>query len=269
MANHDCTYETTMRKLFTFLVVIVLTSPAWATFTCGTPASINACGTTTACAITVTSTNAGAFEIVGYGAAATSKTITSVTCAPNGCTSGNAFVHCSSCAASIANGASSDLYYTLNSASGNTTITVNHTSSATSATGAFFMECTFTGTSIAVDSGTPNGNTVSNTTNTLRGGVPVTISGTNDVIVQLLAASTSITVSAISPAAYSVLSAITEASGSQAFAAAPNSTTGTTPTWTFSSNAFSAGSALAISETSVSNSAIGGPNQLGGNGLVK
>jgi hypothetical protein len=232
------------RALFLFALVIVaaclllrVNVPTHHSFTLIQHVVNHSCtGGGTSCVLAVSSTGSGHLIVIGFAATgANTKVITSVS-------GGGTYTHCTACTASISspNSAASDISYTLNSSSGATSITVNYTSTGT----AFveMMEYSFSGSSIALDVG----NAVNNTTNTLRGGVSLTaLTGTNDLLYQVIAAP-GVSVTAISGAYTSA----TDFGTGNAFAVAINTATGTAPTWTFSGNAGSAGSGLAISETS-------------------
>jgi len=168
------------------------------------------------------------------------------------------------CAASNSSGASSDIYYTLNSASGATTITVNFNSTGTNVSQVEMFEYSFSGSSVSFDAG----NNIVNATNTLRGGVSLAaLTGTNDLLIQSIAMSNSGNVTAIS-GAYTTTDFGNPASGGAGFAAAANSVTGTAPTWTFSGNAFSAGSGIAISEGSTKPSIVVGGSLTSGGKII-
>jgi len=233
-----------LTKLKYLVVLLLATSPAWATFTLVQHVNNRACagsGSITTCNLTVTSTGSGHVIVIAVGLGGASKSITSVSGA-------GTYTHCTTCTATDSNGESSDMSYTLNSSSGVTTITVNFSSTAQNSAAVEMWELSFTGSSVQFDVG----NNIDNSTNTNRGGASLTaLTGTNDALFQcIFAGSTVVTVTAIN-GAYTTGDFGTVAAGNgTGFAVAINSATGTAPTWTFSGNARSAGSGLAISETS-------------------
>lgn len=223
-----------MRR-FLPILFLLCTSPAWATFTLVQHVTSTLTTSSTSTPITVSSTGSGHVIVVVFTVAGSGKALTGVA-------GGGTYTHCTSCSSNNTNGSSSDISYTLNSASGATTITPSYQVIGVAGKADIF-EYSFSGASVAFDVG---GN-IQNTTNTLRGGVDLTaLTGTNDLLIQAIATNSVINVTAIS-------GAYTDATdlGSQfGFAAAKNTATGTAPTWTFSGNSQSAGTAIAISETS-------------------
>jgi len=125
----------------------------------------------------VTSTGAGHLLVAGVLSSAVSTTITSVTAAA--CTS--TWTHAPNTAASGTGDGSADLFYCLNSASGQTSISITASGTCPGCVGVIWEASSSLG-SIAVDSGaTPSGNKT-DTTCTSCAGVSLTLSGNNDFI---------------------------------------------------------------------------------------
>lgn len=220
-------------KRLSILLILLATSPAWATFTLVQKVVNNACGTGTTCAITTSATGSGNIIFIGVAVASGTKTISSIS-------AGGTFAHCTGTDASVSGTNSSDAQYTLSSTGGVTSMTVTINSSA-GAWVAEMQEWSFTGTPSIDVCGS-----ISNSTTTNRGGVDLTaLTGSNDLLYQVIESISGITVTAIN-GAYSN----TDLGARYGFAAAANSTTGTAPTWTWTGgNAISAGSGIAIKET--------------------
>jgi hypothetical protein len=237
-----------------FLILLLLCAPAWATFKLiqHVPGTSTSSSGIKSLGVTVSSTGSGDVIIVVFAAAANTKTLSGVTCRPNACTGANAFVHCSSCVGAYSTAVSTDIYYTLDSEGGDTTITPAFTDTAGSALSVDIFEYSFSGSSVAVDSGSPNGGNVHNSTHTLRGGVALTIDGSNDLIVQGFGMSSAVACRAVSSPYSTTADFVRSDAGAgssySCYAASANTASGTAPTWTFAGNSFSAGSALAIAE---------------------
>jgi hypothetical protein len=222
-----------LRFFISLIPLLFLVSPALATFTVVQHVANNSCtASSTSCTLTVSSTGAGHIILIGY-AGGSSKTITGVS-------GGGTYTHCTACTGSNVNGEGTDISYTLASTSGTTSIVVSYTVTPTPFVE--MVELSFTGSSVALDFGA----NVDNTTNTLRGGAVLSsATGTNDAVYQVISTSGVITISAIS----SPYTSFCDCGTTHGFGVGINTTTFTAPTWTFSGNAQSAGSGIAISET--------------------
>lgn len=223
-----------MKKLL--LTFLLWASPSWATITLVQHVVNNACSGTT-CVLSPAATGAGHILIIGLAAQLPNRTISTLSA---GCGS---WAHGASQAGSNVNGASTDAQYCLNSTAGVTSITVTLAGGSVTNV-AELMEYSFTGASVAYDTS----NNVLNSVNTNRVGVDLTaLTGTNDLLYQVIA----LTSGGISPTAIS--GAYTSANDfgvKYGFASAVNTVGGSAPNWTFSANSQSAGSGLAIKETS-------------------
>jgi hypothetical protein len=141
----------------------------------------------------------------------------------------------------------------LSLSSGATSIVVHFNSSIGSGTIVDFQEWSFTGSFVSLDSS----NNVDNTTNTLRTGVALTLTGSNDLIVQAITIGSPTITTCSSP----YLTTTDFGSGFGVTSAA-NTTNGAAPTWAWTpnTNSQSAGSAIAISEAPRS---AGSPTKVG------
>lgn len=170
-------------KKYLLLALLFLQTPVWATWSLvqvkGSGAGV--CNGVTTCSVTVTSTGAGHLLVAGLLDSGTGNTISSVTSAA--CTSG--WTHAPNSAASGTGDGSSDLFYCLNSASGQTSITVTPANSMTG--DAIIWESSSTLGNIALDSGTTPSQHVSDTTCTSCAGVVLTLSGNNNFVAALSA----------------------------------------------------------------------------------
>jgi trimeric autotransporter adhesin len=238
-----------MKKLIALLFLLLgATGPAWATFTRVQHVVNTGCAAGTSCTLSVSATGAGNILMVAIATPGIAKTISSVS-------AGGTFSHCSGSNGSDANGASSDIRYTLNSSSGVTSITVTLSSSVVAPWTVALEEYSFTGT-VSVDTC----GSIDNSINTARGGVVLTaLTGTNDLLMQAIATGATIQVSAIN-GAYSSATDF----GRHGFAVAANSVVGTAPIWTFTGNSRSAGSGLAIKEAGGGSPSLGGISFQGG-----
>ena len=158
-----------------------------------------------------------------------------------------------------------DMWYTLNTTSGVSTITATWTTSITP-TQFGMAEFSYTGTSPAVDAS----GTIYNSTNTNRGGVALTTTGANDLGVQVLGmVNTSETPTSLGSPSYASFTAFTAGGGA---AGIINTTNGTAPTWVWTpnTNIKTVGSAIAISEVlpATGSGGIGGNSGVGGKGGV-
>ena len=152
---------------------------------------------------------------------------------------GGSYQRCTACTGSNASAGSSDIAFTLNSASGATSIVVNYSTTINPLVE--MVEYSFSGSSVSYDFG----NNVDNTTSTTRTGVSLSsLTGSNDILYQIIAVNPAVIVSAIT----SPYTSVTDVGAGYGFAAAANSTNGSAPTWTFNGNSQASGSAIAIAE---------------------
>lgn len=201
-----------MKKLIAIALCFCIT-PSWATWTFLHSAN-STCGTGT-CAITVTSTGSGNLLVATGGRGGSGAG--SMTSPTNGCSA--SWTHDANALNSGAPGFE-DIWYCLNSASGVTSITLN--------TAATFDHGTVS--EYSTTSGPPLADVCSNRTGataTSQPGVTLTLTGTNDVIVQ--GASCAATITAVSPLAYHAPFAVPNGNG---VAGSTNTASGTAPTWT-------------------------------------
>lgn len=223
-----------MKKLL--LAFLLWASPSWATMTLVQHVVTSGCSGVT-CTLTPASTGTGHVLLVGLVAAGPSRTISSLSAACG------AWAHGPSQAGSDTTGASSDIQYCLSSTSGVTSITVTMAGGGINPWIVELVEYSFTGVSVAIDTT----NNIDNTVNTNRGGVDLTaLTGSNDLLYQVIALVQSTAVTAISGSYTSV----TDLGTRYGFASAVNVSNGAAPNWTFAGNSRSAGSAIAIKETS-------------------
>jgi hypothetical protein len=139
----------------------------------------NTTGSGTTVAVTVVSTGSGHLLVAGLLDGTTGDTISAVTAAA--CT--GSWTHATNTVVSLTGAGSADLYYCLNSASGQTSITITHTS-CTICVGVIWEAASTLG-NIAVDAGaTPSGNHTDSAC-TSCAGVALTLSGNNDFIAAL------------------------------------------------------------------------------------
>lgn len=214
-----------MRKLLLLLpLLLFIPARASATFTLVQSPENTACPSGNAtCVITVASTGTGNLLDISafYSSTAT------ISSASGACPS---WVHPSGTHGTDGSTFSNDMIYCLASTSGVTSISVTLSAAPTGAWHAQLREIHFTGPSVSVDAGTPNGaNAFRTPATTAPAGVTFTISGANDAMVQ-----------AINPAG--TCSAITtytnidtDGSGSVCSAVLLNSASGSPPTWTTTS----------------------------------
>lgn len=224
-----------MKKLLLVFGLFLFTVPSWATWTLVHSASNATCpGSGTSCAITVSSTGAGHVIVLWFympTAGAGTNSIASVSCG------GTYTVDTGSLITVSALGGSQQMAYTLSSTSGVTTCTINTTAAMNSGGVAAMSEYSFTAGSVAFDiSGNRNQAITTN-----PAGVTLTLSGTNDVIVQAVtpdASCSAIAAPFTNPDIFP---------GGWGYAGAINQSSGTGPTWTCGSGADML-SAVAIKE---------------------
>lgn len=206
-----------MKKIILLcLLVFLFTLPSFATFTVVQNVMSTACGITNqSCAITVASTGSGNTIVVSANGIIANDFITAVS-------GGGTYTIPVACQATDAAPKSSSIAYTTASTSGTTSITITKTTTTSGAWRVTATELSSTGT-ITFD--TCNGRD-QNTSTTSMAGATLTLSGSNDAIVQ--AASGGV-ISAVAPACYS--SNFTTGS-TFAEAVCINTNSGTAPTWT-------------------------------------
>jgi hypothetical protein len=157
------------------------------------------------------------------------------------------------------NSTGSDAYCLVSSA-GATSITITWNSSTPDFSGVQVWEYSFTGTSIALDSGSSGGvGTVNNTSSGTTGaGVPLSLAGANDVIIQMMCVKS---VQVTSVATYGNFSSFFGGPpGGTGTADLENTTSGAAPTWTFNGSSISRGNAIAFTEINAPASGYLNPN---------
>lgn len=162
------------KKLVLFLILLC-TSPAWATWTLLNTNTNNSCSGATTCAITMTSTGSGHLLVAEMQNGTTGTTISSFNTGCNG-----SWVISSATLLSATGIGSAELAYCTNSTASITSITI--TISTTFATGnVTIWEASSSLGNIALDSGGTPANTQSNSSAcTTCTGVSLTLSGNND-----------------------------------------------------------------------------------------
>jgi hypothetical protein len=198
-------------KSFLALLVVLFTTPAWATFTL-VQAKVNGSCASANCNVTVTSTGAGHSIIVGV--------VMNSNVTISGVIGGGTYTLCgANCQKGNGTTGFTDMAYTLSSTSGTTTIEIDL--SAGSSGVAYAWELSSTST-ITFDVG----NSILQTTNcTSCTGASLTLTGSNDFIAAI--ASCGGTCSAVTP--YTADNAFTAGDGQ---AHSLNTSSGTAPTWT-------------------------------------
>jgi len=231
-----------MKRLL--ILFLFFCSPAWATFTvvhqekCNTSgacASGNTAGSfsiaTTGTAITITSTGSG--NLVFISAVNTGGAADYITAA-----SGGGSWTCPS-TLQVRNSSIGSISGCYNYAITNGTTSVTLTSGVTSGYYLIVWEVSFTASSVTLDVLGTNG---SNTASSSPSGQALTLTGSNDIIFQIIR--DSYTMSAIS-SPYSNFLATASTAG---YAASLNTTSGTAPTWTAAGSQTSVIAAVAIEE---------------------
>lgn len=220
-----------MKRFLAILVLALSGCPAWATFALQqhvpSGSATNCSSGVSSCSITVTVIRPGDLLIVDVLGAG-SWSISSVT--DNG-TPASTYVHCPSCQVSATPG-DVDMSYCLSAANnggGSISVTVTLTSAPTNTWWVRFWEFSYTGSSVAFDAAGTRSQT-SNATSTA--GVGLTLTGTNDVIVQSVKTGGG-NVTAISGGAGYTIS-YTNNLIDDAYAL--NISDGTAPTWTMGSS---------------------------------
>lgn len=160
------------------LCIALLCSPAWATWTLTQVKSNNACSGTT-CSVTATSTGSAHLLVAGLIANnSSSVTISSVTSAA--CT--GAWTHAANTAVGANGNGFLDLYYCLNSASGQTAVVITASGSLTAGSIGVIWEASSSLGSIAVDTGATPSSTIADATCTNCAGVSLSLSSNNKFI---------------------------------------------------------------------------------------
>jgi hypothetical protein len=181
------------------------------------------------CSVTVASTGSGHLIVVGMGYGnGTQVTLSSVS-------GGGTYTVCTGCPGFDAAGLGTVMGYTLSSTSGATTITLN-LSAAVGGSEAWAREYSCTNGALSYDTAGTHDNSTATTSAT---GATLTLTGTNDAIVQSVASGGS-GVTAIS-APYTTL----DTPGGDGVANLLNTTSGAAPTWT-QGNGVAAASGIAI-----------------------
>jgi len=198
-------------KSFLALLVMLITTPAWATFTL-VQAKVNSACASSTCTVTVTSTGAGHGIIVGI-AMSSNVTISSVS-------GGGTYTLCGvGCQKGNATTGWTDMAYTTNSTSGATGITITFSAGASGV--AFAWEVSSSST-ISFD---VVGGVLQTTNCTSCTGASLGLTGSNDFIAAI--ASCGGTCSAVTP--YTSDNSFPSGDGQ---AHALNTGSGTAPTWT-------------------------------------
>ena len=196
-------------------------------------------GTITSCTIPVAATGAGHVGVVAamlYGG--TAHSITSVS-------GGGTYTHCTACTA-LQNSANTDISYTLNTASGATSVVVNFTGTGYNGATVEYLELSFAGSSVAFDSSTTNSILDTGSVTSQPGVSLAGISGTQDVLIQILDTSIAANITAITTP-YTLEDVGNPGLGPRAgVGVALNSIATSAPTWTLGAGSQAAGSAIAI-----------------------
>lgn len=221
-----------MRKLIPILLLLCAI-PAHATFTFTQAKTNNACGGTSTCAITVTSTGAGHSAVLGL-MASISTTISSATgCSTSWTTQANT-------ATGNSTAGFTSMAYCLSLSGSSTTITLTSSNSTYVGVGTFLEMSS--GNSISFD---VSGSNLQSCT-TSCAGTALTLTGSNDLIVTI--ASCGGTCSAIN------LSYVAEPATpwpqGDGYAYLANTASGTAPTWTQTSSTFLTSAAIALKDAS-------------------
>lgn len=168
-----------MRKLLLLIPILLLFCPeARATWT---PTQVQGNSTTCSsggCAVTVTSTGAGHLLVAGLLSPNTGATITAVTAGACVAT----WTHVPNSTMSNAATGSGDMYYCLNSTSGQTSINISTSASCGSSCVGVIWEAASSLGSIAVDTGAVPSQNATDTACTSCAGVGLTLGGNNDFI---------------------------------------------------------------------------------------
>ena len=214
-----------MKRLL--LILLLFSTPAWATWALVQQANSStncSSSTTTNCGINVTATGAGhllVFMAFGASTTLTTPTTTGGTCGGAGWATG---------IRQGGSGIQTAVFWCLSSTSGITNVTSTLTTSGAGRT-AWFYEFSYTASSITLD-GTSTGGTFTSTATPL--GVALTLTGTNDVVVQsqyqTSATNSTITSTGTCNGNWVRTSGVNVATLSTAYCI--NKVDGTAPTWT-------------------------------------
>lgn len=222
-----------MRRLL--IILCLLSSPCWATWTFVQTATTATCtSTSNTCAVSGLATLGAGHVVIVIMDITLSATISSVS---DGAGSTWNLCPTSECHNGTLSAKQIDMAYTINELGATATITVTRSNSTSATWRVRAYEFAPTG-SVSYDKG---GNSASSSATTAPPGVALTLSGSNDVIVQAIFGGT---VTAID-GAYNGNGTF---STNFAWAYALNTTTGTAPTWTQASTT-AAVAAIAIKET--------------------
>lgn len=231
------------------LLLLLSVCPSWGTWALIQHPNTTLCTAGTTCNLTVTSTGTGHVLIGVLLQATTTAAISSVS-------GGGTWVHPASCSASDTNGGSVDVAYVLSSTSGTTTITVTSTKSFVSQNGVWEVgEYSFTASPAVFDAcGTP----ASRTTGTTIAGAAISLTGTNDVIIQAIGCGQTCSTSATGGfvGATPWLSP-NDFPGGDGVGGSINTSSTTAPNWAQSPTATAAVTAIAIKETSAAGASPG------------
>ena len=204
------------------------------TFTVTQFAVNTACtATSQTCDVTVSSTGSGHVLAAGTVLNINDGGITAVS-------GGGTWALCpaSGCYQTDNNARTTDLAYCLSSTSGATTITVTRTTTTSATWQAAVWELSFTGSSASLDT---FGKRQQSTATTSPAGVTLTLTGSNDAIIQI------IRTGGTTPSAISAPYNLHAGSGGAGWAESINTVSGTAPTWTTGSGR-AALSAIAFAE---------------------
>lgn len=209
-------------------------SGASGTFTLIQKVKNNSCtASVAACAVTVSAIGSGHMGVVsaGYGSGA-QDTVSSVVCTATGC---GAFTRCAACGAfnvAPASNLGTEQAYNLNMTGGGTIVTLTLSAGPTVGWDMEFREYSYSGPSASLDTG----NTASDATCTTCAGATLTLGGTQDTIVQLIAPNNSCTAVA-SP--FNTNAEFT--TNGDGYADRLNTNAGTAPSWTCASGVAAVG----------------------------
>jgi len=238
------------RWLTLLLLVILASTPGWSTLTLVQSAFGNT--TTTTCTISISAVGGGHLLVVWDGlfsAVGTSNSVSDGT---------NTYTHCSNCRASDGTGTiSGDMWYVLSSTltGGATTVTVTHSGNLSGF--CYYAEYAFTAASVSVDA---SGSADDATGSATQLGVAMTLTGTNDVVVQgIVSGSGAPTINSIAAGGTASFTNpfIHPAPDRSAIAGAINTTDGSAPTWTMSASARAVVGAMAFKEAGGASPPVG------------
>lgn len=217
-----------------------LSSHAWGTFSAGQHA-LKSCTNITTCAITITSGTAGRLGVVYIqGNNANNLTLNSVSGNINSTTG---WTLCASC--HFRDGTNwVEMAYTLSTQSGDTTITITMSGAVGTNVTAGYVDFGFTSGPVSLD--TQGVGDESGVACTSCAGITLTLTGTNDVIIQQAVAANNIT--AVS-AGWTIVDGCNFANSGGCVADSLNTNSGTGPTWTQQASGIVDVGAIAFKET--------------------